>query len=92
MQRLVVIGGVLTKLLIQGADRQTVWMHMCNVWWPGSVCWQQPVSVKCAETNVCVQLLASRQGWTLWDKAWFTGDRATIRCVENMVCVAFGGP
>ena len=53
VQRLMVIEGTLTKGLIQGADRQTVWMHMCNVWWPGSVCWQQPVSVKCAETIAC---------------------------------------
>ena len=36
--------------------------------------------------------LASRQGWTLCDKTWFRGDQATIRCVESMVCVAFGGP
>ena len=64
-------------------------MHMCKVWWPGSVCWQQPVSVKYAKTIV---FAAFRVQAGLDDETGFRGDQATIRCVDTMVCVAFGGP
>ena len=38
------------------------------------------------------QRLAFRQVRTFCDKTLLSGDQATIRCVETMLCVAFGGP